>query len=101
MSTCSCAPAHRTSVAFAHGIVMQRCRAHDLQTWTHHGRPTDAGTVRTLLKDLFVEQRGTRSGMPRHVPRIHRAPVVRTPAPEDAIAAVLRAHGVEGTWSIA
>ena len=110
MSTCICAPAHRTSVAFAHGIVMQRCRVHELQTWTQHGRPTDARTVRTLLKDLFVETRGVRSTSP-----VDRPAPVRLTLPaqdhassevalgagaDEALTALLRSRGLQGSWSV-
>lgn len=114
MSTCICAPAHLTSVSFAHGIVMQRCRQHELQTWTKDGRATDAGTVRTLLKDLFVETRGTRSRAtsPERRPA---APVAFTLPAQDhassevamdagadeALTALLRSRGLQGSWAVA
>ena len=111
MSTCICAPAHLTSVAFAHGIVMQRCRLHELQTWTKDGQATDARTVRTLLKDLFVETRGTRSTSP-----VARRTNVQLTLPaqdhtssevamgagaDEALTALLRSRGLQGSWAVA
>lgn len=111
MNTCSCAPAHLSSVAFAHGIVMHRCRRHELQQWTQDGRPTDARTVRTLLKDLFVETRGARSTSP-----VDRPAAVRLTVPaqshtsskvaldagaDEALTALLRSRGLQGSWSVA
>lgn len=111
MSTCVCAPAHLTSVAFQHGIVMQRCRRHELQTWTQDGRPTDAVTVRTLLKDLFVETRGARSSSPAARPapmrltlpaRSHPSSEVALDAGADqALTALLRSRGLQGSWAVA
>ncbi|MCW2679889.1 MAG: hypothetical protein JWM62_1290 [Frankiales bacterium] len=111
MSTCVCAPAHLTSVAFPHGIVMQRCQRHELQMWTKDGRPTDTGTVRTLLKDLFVEKRGTRSTSPiaRPAPaRMHlpvqshdRSDVALDAGADEALTALLRSRGLQGSWAVA
>lgn len=111
MSTCDCAPAHLTSVAFAHGIVMRRCGRHELQTWTQDGSPTDADTVRTLLKDLFVETRGRRSTSPtaRPAPPSLTLPVQSHPASDvaldagadEALTRLLRSRGLQGSWSVA
>lgn len=111
MSTCICAPAHLTCVAFAHGIVMQRCRVHELQKWTLDGRATDARTVRTLLKDLFVETRGTRSTSPATRPapvsltlpvQSHTSSEVALDAGTDeALTSLLRARGLQGSWAVA
>lgn len=113
MSTCACAPSHRTTVAFSHGIVLQRCRLHDLQTWTLDGRATDAPTVRGLLKDLFVEARGARTRSTSPLRRRASAPLraaVPTEVPRDvalgagadeALTALLRSRGVQGSWSVA
>ncbi len=111
MSTCICAPAHLTSVAFAHGIVMQRCRVHELQIWTQDGRATDARTVRTLLKDLFVETRGTRATSPAtrrddvhlDVPSQDHAfsDVALDAGADEALTALLRSRGLQGSWAVA
>ena len=111
MSTCVCAPAHLTSVAFAHGIVMRRCQRHELQTWTQDGRPTDARTVQRLLKDLFVEQRGTRSTSParRPAPVALTLPAASHPSSDVALGAgadealtkLLRSRGLQGSWAVA
>ena len=111
MSTCVCAPAHLTSVAFAHDIVMQRCQRHELLTWTKDGRPTDTRTVRTLLKDLFVETRGARSTSPVARPA---TPALTVPAQshpssdvalgagaDEALTSLLRSRGLQGSWSVA
>ena len=111
MSTCACAPSSRTSVAFAHGIVLQRCSAHELQTWTQDGRATDAPTVRRLLKDLFVETRGTRSTPPRARPAVlplglpaqsrPSSDVALDAGTDEALTALLRSRGLQGSWSVA
>jgi hypothetical protein len=111
MSTCVCAPAHLTSVAFAHGIVMSRCRVHDLQTWTQDGRLTDPRTVRTLLKDLFLETRGTRATSPGTRPAPPRpsvptqehgvSEVVLDAGADEALTALLRSRGMNGSWAVA
>lgn len=113
MSTCACAPAHCTTVAFSHGIVLQRCWQHDLQTWTLDGRATDARTVRGLLKDLFVETRGVRTRSTSPVRGRTAAPLT-VPAPgnvfsdvalgagaDAALTALLRSRGLQGSWSVA
>ena len=116
MNSCACPASSVTSVAFAHGVVMQRCRAHELQTWTVEGRRTDASTVRTLLKDLFVETRGQR----RSTSPIPAQQVITLPDPSSAsltsefssdvaldagaderLTALLRSRGLQGSWAVA
>ena len=106
MSTCACPASSLTSVSFAHGVVMQRCGSHELQTWTVNGRRTDGRAVRGLLKDLFVETRGQRrpaAELPTHQvarsgARTHVAPDATT---DERLTALLNARGVQGSWAIA
>ena len=109
MNTCACAPAARTSVAFAHGIVMHRCRVHELLTWTVEGRPVETSDVRGQLKDLFVEERGQqRRASGPAADKVIRlsAPLERTAPADDAtvdeqLTALLRSRGVQGSWATA
>lgn len=89
---------------------MQRCTSHELQTWTVDGRTADAGTVRSLLKDVFVETRGQRrSILPVPAQKVGR---VQAPSYErassdvdldagDRLTALLRFRGLQGTWAVA
>lgn len=105
MTSCACPASSLTAVQFAHGVVMQRCRSHELATWTVNGRRADTRTVRGLLKDLFVESRGQRrDSAPAHASRVVRRDV---PVPVDALAglqdddlltALLNARGLQGSW---
>ena len=112
MNSCACPASSLTSVEFAHGVVMQRCRSHELQTWTVDGRRTDARTVRRLLKEVFVETRGrTRSTSPSRAPRVAHldVPTYGDPSSEVALGAgaderltaLLRSRGLQGSWSVA
>lgn len=111
MSTCVCPPAHLTAVGFAHGIVMQRCRVHELQTWTQDGRPTDADAVRSLLRDLFVETRGARATSPVSRPAAGSVPsasqshasseVALDAGADEALTTLLRSRGLAGSWGVA
>ena len=114
MDTCSCAPATLTCVTFARGVVMRRCRRHELQTWTVDGRRTDAETARGLLRDLFVEMRGerARSTSPAPTPRVLHLEVpsydddpsaeVALPAGADErLTALLNSRGLQGSWAVA
>jgi hypothetical protein len=112
MNSCACPASSLTSVAFAHGVVMQRCRSHELQSWTVNGRRTDAGTVRGLLKDLFIETRGQR----RSTSPIQAQKVVHLDVPsyestssdvaldagaDERLTALLRSRGLQGSWAVA
>jgi hypothetical protein len=114
MDTCSCAPASLTCVTFARGIVMRRCPAHEVQSWTVDGSRTDAATARGLLKDVFVELRGqrVRSSSPAPTPRVLHLDVpsydddpsteVALPAGADErLTALLNARGLQGSWATA
>ena len=113
MNSCACPASSLTSVAFAHGVVMQRCRSHELQTWTVDGRKTDARTVRTLLKDLFIETRGQRrSTSPAASPQsvVHldvpsqastSSDVALGAGADERLTALLRSRGLQGSWAVA
>ena len=109
MNSCACPASRLTSVAFAHGVVMQRCRAHETQTWTVNGRPADGRTVRSLLKDLFVETRGlTRTSRPAPAQKVVAPSAQRnaereeevTPGLDEQLTALLRARGLQGSWAV-
>ena len=106
MNSCACPASRLTSVAFAHGVVMQRCRSHETQAWTVNGRPAAAPAVRSLLKDLFIETRGrTRTSRPAPVqpvaaPRAERA-ADPTAGLDEQLTALLRARGMQGSWAVA
>ena len=113
MSTCSCPRSSLTSVAFAHGVMMQRCRAHELQAWTVEGRPADDATVRRLLKDLFVESRGRRGRSTSPAPArtvVHLdlpaqeqvfSDVALDAGADAQLTALLRSRGLQGSWAVA
>jgi len=117
MNSCACPASRLTSVAFAHGVVMQRCRSHELQTWTVNGRRTDAGAVRSLLKDLFVETRGQRrSTSPIPAQQVITLPAAPSSAgltsefssdvaldagADERLTALLRSRGLQGSWAVA
>ena len=113
MDNCSCAPASLTCVTFARGVVMRRCPVHEIQTWTVDGSRTDAGTARSLLKDLFVDLRGQRgrSTSPARGRRVLHldVPSVADPSSEVALpagadehlTALLNSRGLQGSWAVA
>jgi hypothetical protein len=113
METCSCALSSLTSVTFARGVVMRRCPVHEIQTWTVDGSRTDAGTARSLLKDLFVEMRGqrARSTSPTPVRRVLHLNVPSQDDPDSEVAlpagadehltALLNSRGLQGSWAVA
>jgi hypothetical protein len=113
MSTCGCAPATLTSVAFANGVVLQRCRTHEVQTWTGGDRATSGTAPLPALKDLFVQERGhgKRPAAAARRARVARpaaprpaaaAPDVRPEAPsDDLLTALLNARGLSGAWTVA
>ena len=108
MTSCACPASSLTAVQFAHGVVMQRCRSHELATWTVDGRRADTRTVRGLLKDLFVETRcQRRTPSPRALPVAVPAQataavdVLDGLAADDLLTALLNARGVQGRWATA
>ena len=117
MNRCACPASSLTSLEFAHGVVMQRCMSHEQQSWTVDGRLADARTVRSLLKDLFVEARGQRrstvGARPRRVGHLNAPARDRTtsgaPAAgvdvdagaDEQLTALLRARGLQGSWAVA
>lgn len=112
MTSCACPTSRLTSVQFTHGVVMQRCQAHELATWTVDGRRADARTVRGRLKDVFVESRGQRrTAAPARTPRVAQPAVPAHPAgavaamaqapDDDLLTALLNARGLTGSWATA
>ena len=103
MSTCACPRATLTSLTFADGIVLVRCRAHEQQTWVVDGRPMTAAAALPVLKDLFVEQRG-KGRRPRSVRRKPPAAPPREAMPDtvvdERLTALLNARGVPGSWKV-
>lgn len=102
MTSCACPPSTLTSLTFAEGIVLVRCRAHDQQAWVVEGRVMETAAALPALKDVFIEQRG-KGGRPSTVRR--KPPVrVRREAPvgavEDRLTALLNARGLPGSWTV-
>ena len=113
MSSCACSPAARTTVTFAHGVVLERCPRHEQQSWTIDGRPTAHAEVLRVLKDLFTAERGRRASgvLParrRTVVDLNEprpaAPVAEpaaTPWADDQLTELLNARGLQGSWAVA
>lgn len=102
MTSCSCPDSALTSLTFADGIVLVRCRVHEHQTWVVEGQPMATDAALPALKDLFVEQRG-KGGRARTVPR--KAPVrapreVPAAAVDDRLTELLNARGLPGSWKV-
>lgn len=102
MTSCACPESTLTSLTFADGVVLVRCRVHELQTWVVEGRAMGTDAALPVLKDLFVEHRG-KGGRPRAVPR--KAPV-RAPrempaaAVDERLTKLLNARGLPGSWTV-
>lgn len=124
MEMCACPPASLTAVTFEQGIVLQRCAAHDTQSWIVEGEATGRAEVLENLKAVFLERREQRrraaapkSPRPDDVIRLTEAPAAADrPARETAktqiqlppgatseeqLAALLQARGLPGAWAIA
>lgn len=109
MSTCTCSSENLAAVTFGNGTVLLRCSAHEQHRWLVHGEPVDTAQALVGLRALFLQERDS---SPRRQPR--RSRVIQLPAAlpfrepaaasrvDDAsLNAVLRAHGLSGSWAVA
>jgi hypothetical protein len=116
MPSCGCARPALTSLSFGPGIVLLRCAAHEAQSWVVEGAETGSADVLASLRTLFVERRGQRQPQAQAAEHPHRRrsdipaqPTARPTPPavvdlNDAdaqLAALLRARGLSGSWSVA
>lgn len=123
MEMCACPTASLTAVTFEQGIVLQRCSAHDTQTWVVEGEATDRAEVLENLRSVFLERREQRrrAATPtqsrpddvislttpgRPVRPASAPPVVHVQLPpgatsDEQLTALLQARGLPGAWAIA
>jgi len=105
MRTCTCPESALTCVRIADTVVLLRCSAHDVQRWAVDGAPAGREDVLRRLRRVFNDRRGRdRSPRPAPRPRVVRLPepaVPLTGSPAEQLTALLRARGLDGSWSLA
>ena len=105
MSTCHCSPDTLARVTFDNGTVLLRCPAHEAQRWLVDGRPVDSSRALAALRELFVQERGSRvrrTAPPARVIQLAPPPDGHEVRVDDAtLNALLHARGLSGSWAVA
>lgn len=118
MPLCGCPTSTLTAVTFERGLALLRCGAHEEQVWTVDGQPISVADAHARLRVAFSDARSQtgRTG-PRACGRVvnlhtQRPGATRTSRPatvdvssmlgaDERLTALLNAHGLHGSWSVA
>lgn len=111
MNGCHCGAGPLSSITFDGAVEMLRCKLCGATSWTLEGQPVEHVTAHAALRGTFISQR--RQVQTARAPRPPRvldlrepvaAPAAATVTPsgdvEGALAALLRAKGVTGSWAV-
>lgn len=117
MDACHCGAGPQSAITFAGQVEMLRCRLCGTTSWTLEGRRVSHDVAHSALRGTFVSTRrqapGPRAPRPPRVLDLREAheqqPAPSTPAPaeplvpedvEGALAEVMRAKGLSGSWTV-
>jgi len=113
MDACSCGAGPASGITFDGGVEMLRCRLCGATSWLLDGRPVTHETAHTALKGTFLSTRrqvpAPRAARPRRVVDLRDVPAAAEVTPPEpvpqpdlngALAELLKAKGVAGSWSV-